>query len=306
MTTTFRPLIHPVLIFLAAVTLTRTASAQYYDPCQPPRSGDILGAIINQMNAQQRALACQQARDAAMRQQRSEAIAQQTREAEAQRAAARARADAEAQARARNAAQVAAERSSDNFCREPDTARNLIHEYNRMEWQGFVTRHVVDIEHLVTIKKDPENLTLICHGIWVHTNGVRLEGTMTMHPNVAGDIVVSWEPNHWEPPASVSSRATTQLNPGTATPDLPNVSPAFRDGLADRKTWEEWFEGSTGDYHEGALYWSAQRSLRNPGSCTSLGGETMRGCIDARTRLAPWDIRRKQEPDYRLGWNSYQ
>jgi hypothetical protein len=137
------------------VALSMPASAQYYpqsDPCAPPGPG-IVG-IINQFSATQRAQACQQARDAAMRQQQAAyAAAQaqqqaanaaaQAREAEAQRAAAQARAEEEARVAAVAAAQTAAENSPDNFCRQPDTARNLINEYNGMDWPGFISRHVV-------------------------------------------------------------------------------------------------------------------------------------------------------------------
>ena len=83
-----------------------------------------------------------------MRQQQMDYVAAQAREAEAQRAAALARAEAEVQARAVAAAQTAAETSPDNLCRQPDTARNLIKEYNGMEWPGYSPRQVVDIEHL--------------------------------------------------------------------------------------------------------------------------------------------------------------
>jgi type IV secretory pathway VirB10-like protein len=329
--------ISPVPVAVLIVTMVAAATpawAQYYDPCLPPRAGDIFGAIINQMNAPQRAQACQQARDAAMRQQQAAAAAQQAREAEAQRAAARARADAEAQARiaaaaqaeaearaqaqARDvaAAQVAAETSPDNFCREPDTARHLITAYNGMDWQGLVTRKVVDIEHLVTIKKDPETSTLVCHGIWVHTNGAHLEGTMTMRPNVAGDIIVSWEPEHWQPPVTVSSYVAPVLPPPppaavvASSPSstrrgapIDDQSPSYQQGRADRLAWEQWFATLSGDDRLGAEYWTGERHKADPGSCVGTP-EFQRGCAAARQRLATPDVRRKTEPQYWYGWNS--
>jgi hypothetical protein len=83
------------------------------------------------------------------------------------------------------------------------------------------------------------------------------------------------------------------------------VPTPFQQGLADRQGWENWFVGLTGDYRAGAYYWSGQRSLPQPGSCTTLGGDATAGCFAAQGRLASTDARRKSEPDYRLGWNSY-
>jgi hypothetical protein len=302
-----RPWYAATLLAFGLIEPVIPASAQYYypptDPCAPPGPG--FAGLINQLNAAQRAQACQQARDAAMRQQQMDYAAAQAREAEAQRAAAQARALEEAKARAVSAAQAAAETSPDNLCRQPETARNLINEYNRMDWPGYPSRRVVDIEHLVTIKKDSDNGILSCHGVWVHTNGMRLEGTMTMHPNVAGDIIVSWELGHWQPPVStwVAPQPSTALSVPASTPS--NVSPAFQQGLADREAWESWFATTSGDYRNGALYWSGQRSTPHPGTCAALGGDATAGCVAAQVRLEASDSRRKREPDYRQGWNSY-
>jgi hypothetical protein len=85
-------------------------------------------------------------------------------------------------------------------------------------------------------------------------------------------------------------------------------SPAYRQGQADRQAWETWFGTLTGDYRAGADWWSGQRSLPHPGSCSaappSAGADWMAGCIAAQERLAPSDVRRRMEPDYRLGWNN--
>jgi hypothetical protein len=297
-----------VLLTVGVVAAATPAAAQYYsppsDPCGPPGPG--FAGIINQLNAAQRAQACQQQRDAVMRQQQMDYVAAQAREAEAQRAAALARAEAEVQARAVAAAQTAAETSPDNLCRQPDTARNLIKEYNGMEWPGYSPRQVVDIEHLVTIKKDSDNGILSCHGVWVHTNGLRLEGTMTMHPNVAGDIIVSWEMGHWQPPVSAWVAPQPTAAPSMPAPLPANVSSAFQQGLSDRQAWENWFAATSGDYRNGALYWSAQRNSPHPGSCATIGGDATAGCLAAEARLNASDSRRKREPDYRQGWNSYQ
>lgn len=83
----------------------------------------------------------------------------------------------------------------------------------------------------------------------------------------------------------------------------------FRQGLADRTAWENWFGGLAGERRAGAFYWSAQRSLTHPGSCLGTGGtnlgEFTLGCAEAQRMLAMTDVRRKSEPDYRIGWNAY-
>ena len=43
------------------------------------------------------------------------------------------------------------------------------------------------------------------------------------------------------------------------------TSASFQDGAADRLAWETWFNGLSGEERDGAYYWSAQRSLKNPG-----------------------------------------
>jgi hypothetical protein len=197
------------------------------------------------------------------------------------------------------ATQTAAETSSGNFCREPHSARNPVDQYNGMDWP--IRRKVVDIEHLITIKKDTNGGTLVCYGVWVHTNGATIEGTMTMHPNVAGDIIVARKPEHWVPEVStwVQPQPVTTAPSTSATPA--NTISAFEQGLADRKTIEAWFSSTIGDYPSGALYWAAQRSLPHPGTCTALGGEQTSGCFAAQARLAGSDSRRKSEPEYRQG-----
>ena len=101
---------------------------------------------------------------------------------------------------------------------------------------------------------------------------------------------------------------TAAITPPASVP----ASPAFQQGAADRKAMETWFAALPPDAHAGALYWASQRSLRQPGSChiAPPGLDAARavawgaGCMEAQSRLAPVDARRKAEPDYRAGWNS--
>ncbi len=98
------------------------------------------------------------------------------------------------------------------------------------------------------------------------------------------------------------------LIPNTERAD-PARGPVFQQGLADRERWENWFGSLTGDYKLGAEFWAGQRSLPNPGTCYgSIGqdvGNYTAGCIATQKLLAPMDVRRKSEPGYRAGFNSY-
>jgi hypothetical protein len=80
--------------------------------------------------------------------------------------------------------------------------------------------------------------------------------------------------------------------------------------LRDRTAWEQYFAGAAGDFRDGAEYWSSQRSTPHPGSCHSPTGEHSgdwtTGCLGAKRLLTPTDARRKSEPEYRAGWNSYR
>jgi hypothetical protein len=103
-----------------------------------------------------------------------------------------------------------------------------------------------------------------------------------------------------------------QANRDTSTTSNPSPSlssPAFATGLADRRAYEEWFASLGGDFKRGVEYWAGQRSLPNPGSCYladgTSAGEWTQGCLAAQRRLAPTDVRRNAEPDYRQGWNAY-
>jgi len=46
-------------------------------------------------------------------------------------------------------------------------------------------------------------------------------------------------------------------------------------------------------------------AFASTGSCTAQSGQAIAGCLAAKARLTSTDVRRKSEPDYRLGWNSY-
>ena len=87
-------------------------------------------------------------------------------------------------------------------------------------------------------------------------------------------------------------------------------SNAQADGLSDRAAYESWIRSLSGEERKGAEYWAGQRSLPNPGWCEAStvgmnGQGFVVGCEESKRRLMPADVRRRSEPSYRLGWNSF-
>lgn len=121
------------------------------------------------------------------------------------------------------------------------------------------------------------------------------------------------------PPPTVAQAAAsirTRCLGGMSTePTLSPQSPStpsdslFQQGLADRQAWEAWLAKLTGAYRSGAEYWAGQRSVPKPKSCYGTAekssGDWLSGCREALRRLAPSDVWRKLEPEYRFGWNSF-
>src|SRR5262249_45180181 len=148
---------------------------------------------------QQADMAAQQERQrlAAIAQQRHEeaerkaAIAraeQAQRQAEAD--VARREAEARDEAARRTAAQLAAENSPDNYCRSRDFAREILNIFNNMGKSHGVA--ALDIEHIITTSFDANEHSVSCHGDFMLTGGQRLTGTLSIQPNVAGDILTRW------------------------------------------------------------------------------------------------------------------
>lgn len=110
------------------------------------------------------------------------------------------------------------------------------------------------------------------------------------------------------PNSSAAGRpATAAMKPKKAPLVVDETSPAFLQGQRDRQDFDAWYGGLSGDYLAGATYWTAHRSLPNPGSCAARppgsSDAWTTGCQAAQQRLAGADVRRKTEPDYRSGWN---
>jgi hypothetical protein len=96
------------------------------------------------------------------------------------------------------------------------------------------------------------------------------------------------------------------------TPPDQNIgsSPSsFDQGLADRAEFEQWFASLSGDFRRGVDWWAGHRSLSHAGTCNSpaaaMNQQFTLGCEAAKARLTAKDVKRKSDPDYRRGWNSY-
>jgi len=97
------------------------------------------------------------------------------------------------------------------------------------------------------------------------------------------------------------------LSLAAATPASAQLMDPFSAGLTDRTHWEQWIHSlPAGSYHDGALYWSGQRSLRvNRGTCESSIPDFEQGCEDAKRMLDPMDYARTTDERYHAGWNAY-
>jgi hypothetical protein len=103
--------------------------------------------------------------------------------------------------------------------------------------------------------------------------------------------------------APVASPVATVLSPAQAAAAL---TPAYVGGREARLIYERWFTAlPTGRYRDGASFWASNRSLKTSPSCTNpTQPDWQTGCSDSRTRLAPADALRANDPNYWWGWNS--
>jgi DNA-binding helix-hairpin-helix protein with protein kinase domain len=132
----------------------------------------------------------------------------------------------------------------------------------------------------------PNVLTGPVEGQWRPANGY----TWVLNPPQPGDMRVR----------PIGSGDTSTLQPSPAA--------SYQQGMADRAALEQWVSDLTGDFRRGSDWWAARRSVPNPGTCNSLVGASpdfVWGCEAAKARLTPVDIKRKSDPEYRRGWNTY-
>ena len=320
-----------VLAAVLAVGWTMHARAQGYgvqgDACSPERN--IFGGFMAPSTQRQQACldlrksqwddyharqkADQDQKDAAAARQREEQAAAQAEQLAAERRQERA---AREQHRVAYFAEVAAERSADNHCRVPDIARALMTEWNDFDQFKELNIRVVDIEHLTTKKFDPETGEMACHGLFKTTRGMDLLGTLSTRKNVAGDPIFSWNRDEvqdlslYVPPAADDVVASTQTV--VTTPDHagePEKPVSFSTGLADRQRWEAWLGGLSGDQRDGATWWATNRNSPHHVGCDAApekdNATWEAGCLNAQQMLTPIDLKRRSDPVYKKGWNSF-
>jgi hypothetical protein len=137
----------------------------------------------------------------------------------------------------------------------------------------------------------------------------------TRYPNiVAAAIEGQWQPADgytWivYPPRWGDIKVVKPIGEPQDQYANPPPVPPFDQGLAERTEWEVWAATLSGDFRRGAEWWTRHRSLANPGACNGPAAansqEFVLGCEAAKARLTPKDIKRKSDPNYRRGWNSY-
>src|ERR1700722_2227435 len=96
-----------------------------------------------------------------------------------------------------------------------------------------------------------------------------------------------------------------------AAPVADPQAPSYQQGSHDRDRWAGWYSNISGDFKEGATYWSSQRSLKQPTLChdptNSLHSLAwLTGCDTAYRFLTPVDYKRHTDPQYWFGWNKAQ
>ena len=184
------------LVFASAAFIAFNVAAHAQAPCFTPESCRQQRLIMQQQQ-EQMAAEQERVRQAAIAQQRRAeaehraAIAraeQAQREAEGE--AARRDAAAREDAAQRAAAQLAAENAPDNYCRNRDFAREILNTFNNLGKSRGVA--ALDIEHGITTSFDAKEHSVSCHGDFMLTSGQRLTGTLSIQPNVAGDMLTRW------------------------------------------------------------------------------------------------------------------
>jgi hypothetical protein len=80
---------------------------------------------------------------------------------------------------------------------------------------------------------------------------------------------------------------------------------AYAEGRQARIDYEQWFAAlPDGGYRDGVNFWASHRSDKpQPKSCGAVP-DWLAGCLAARARLNPIDIRRMTDKNFWWGWNS--
>jgi hypothetical protein len=92
----------------------------------------------------------------------------------------------------RAAAQMAAENSPDNRCHDQKTAGDLLTFFNGLQAVSDFNSRAVDIDHLTTLKFDPDHRVMSCHGSFLLQDGRQSTGILSTRLNVAGAILTTF------------------------------------------------------------------------------------------------------------------
>jgi hypothetical protein len=108
-------------------------------------------------------------------------------------------------------------------------------------------------------------------------------------------------------PAPLSGQTETASAGIVPTPE---VSQNFVAGRNARIQFQSWFDGLQDDMKAGAEWWAGVRSQaeRDHLACNrmpSMSASWQIGCTAAETMLTPSDRRRRTDPEFKAGWNSF-
>jgi hypothetical protein len=81
---------------------------------------------------------------------------------------------------------------SENLCNTAKYGGAILQIYNDLA-KDHSMPEAVDIEKMVTPVTD-DSIEMSCHGVFVFTTGARVEGTVTVRKNIAGDMISEWHP----------------------------------------------------------------------------------------------------------------
>jgi hypothetical protein len=104
----------------------------------------------------------------------------------------------------------------------------------------------------------------------------------------------------------VSENGTTLTkNADASDQQQASTTVAYTQGRQARIDYERWFAGlPEGGYKDGAAFWAAHRGDKPaPPNCVGTP-VSVAGCVTARVRLMPSDIRRNNDKNFWFGWNS--
>jgi hypothetical protein len=136
---------------------------------------------------------------------------------------------------------------------------------------------------------------------WLTPAELRSMGAVVVAPQRQAD----YQPGT---PLITGTKPTAEASPPSGTADQPTTgtSVSFDQGLADRRAYEAWFGGLNADAKQGALFWATNRNRAAQGvGCDGPNLSWSETCRQAQVRLGAADRRRRAEPEYRAGWNSY-